>query len=183
TNVTGVPIATDGCGSVTVIYSDVVSNGCGLTRAVQRLWTATDQCGNSTNGLQTISVIDTTKPSISCPRIAVQCVDDVPAPYANLEAFLAAGGTATDSCSSALTFSQTSDSGLVGRCPGTVTRVYRVTDACGNFGECTQTITVDDTIPPVLTCPANVVVECGVSLDTASMGSVTATDNCSTNVI
>src|SRR5206468_4889149 len=52
TSVTGVAAALDICGSVTVSYSDVVSNSCGLTRTVWRTWTATDQCGNSTNGLQ-----------------------------------------------------------------------------------------------------------------------------------
>jgi len=118
-----------------VSYSDVVSNGCAATKTVWRTWTATDACGNTTNGLQIISVIDTTKPNFSCPRVSVQCVTDIPAVYADLTSFLAAGGTATDSCSSALTFSQISDSGLVGRCPGTVTRVYRVTDVCGNFAE------------------------------------------------
>ncbi len=182
TNVTGVPTVSDVCSSFVVTYSDVVSNSCGATKTVWRTWTAVDACGNATNGLQTITVIDTTKPSISCPRISVQCVSDIPAPFANLSSFLAAGGTATDSCSSNLTFSQTSDSGLVGRCPGTVTRVYRVTDACGNYSECTQAITVDDTIAPVLTCPTNLIVECGAWLDPANIGSATARDNCSTNV-
>ncbi len=182
TNVTGVATATDGCGTVSISYSDVVSNSCGLTRTVLRLWTATDQCGNSTNGLQTIAVVDTTKPGITCPNISVQCVGDLPAAHTSLAAFLAAGGTASDTCSAALTFALMSDSGLVGRCPGTVTRVYRVTDDCGNFGEVTQRITVDDTIPPVLTCATNVTVECGVSLDPANTGRATATDNCSTNV-
>ena len=92
TNVTGVAIAPDACGSVTISYSDVVSNSCGLTRTVWRLWTATDQCGNTTNGLQTIVVQDTTKPTITCRAINVQCTGDVPAAYTNLAAFLAAGG-------------------------------------------------------------------------------------------
>ena len=98
-------------------YSDVVSNSCGNTKTVWRTWTATDACGNSTNGMQTIVVQDTTKPSITCPNISIQCTGDVPAAYTNLAAFLAAGGTATDTCSSPLTFSLISDSGLVGRCP------------------------------------------------------------------
>src|SRR5439155_7583818 len=182
TNVTGVATAVDVCSAVSISYSDVVSNSCAGTRTVWRTWTAVDACGNSTNGVQTITVVDTTKPSIACPNISFQCVGDVPAPYANLAAFLAAGGTATDSCSPTLTFSLTSDSGLVGRCPGTVTRVYRVTDVCGNFGECAQTISFDDTIAPTLTCASNTTVECGASLDPASIGGVTATDNCATNV-
>ena len=181
TNVTGSATAPDGCSAVTITYSDVVSNSCGNTKTVWRTWTAVDACGNSTNGLQTITVQDTTKPSITCPAISVQCPGDVPRAYTNLAAFLAAGGTATDSCSSALTFAQISDSGLVGSCPGRVTRVYRVTDACGNFADSTQTITVDDTIAPVLTCPGSTTVECGVSLNSTNTG-VRATDNCSTNV-
>jgi hypothetical protein len=174
-----VPTALDGCGSVSVTYSDTVTNGCGLTRTVFRLWTATDQCGNTTNGLQTISVIDTTKPSLICPTIRVECEGDVPPAYADLAAFRAAGGTATDSCSPTLAFSLISESGLVGRCPGQMTRVYRLTDVCGNVAESTQTITVDDTTPPVMTCLSNLTLECGASLDPASTGSPTATDNCS----
>ena len=182
TNVTGIARSTDGCGAVTIIYSDIVSNGCGLTRTVWRQWTATDQCGHSTNGMQTISVIDTTKPRINCPTISVQCAGDVPPAYTNLSAFLAAGGTVADSCSSSLSFAFVSDSGLVGSCPGTVTRVYRVTDACGNYSDGTQRITVKDTIPPVLTVPTNMIVECGSSFDPVSTGRATATDNCDTNV-
>jgi hypothetical protein len=182
TNFTGVAIVSDVCGSVVLTYSDTVTNGCGATVTVQRRWTAVDQCGNSTNAVQTIVVQDKTPPTISCPPIKVQCVDDVPPPYSNLAAFLAAGGRANDGCDAELTFSLTSDTGLVGSCPGTVTRVYRVTDDCGNFGEVTQIITVDDTIAPTVTCPAAVTVECGNSIDPATLGSATATDNCDPTV-
>jgi len=182
TNVTGVPIVQDGCGSSTVTYSDVVTNGCGATRTVLRLWTATDQCGNTTNGLQTIAVVDTKPPKITCPNIAVQCPGDIPTAYTNLESFLAAGGTAVDACDPAVTFSLVSDSGLVGSCPGKITRVYRVTDSCGNSADGTQTIIVDDTIAPVLTVPTNLTLECGMTLDPTATGNATATDNCSTNV-
>lgn len=183
TNVTGVATAVDVCGSVTISYSDVVSNSCGISRTVNRLWTATDQCGNSTNGLQTIIVRDNTPPTITCPTIKVQCAGDVPPAYANLAAFLAAGGKATDGCDPELTFSLVSESGLVGSCPGKVTRVYRVVDDCGNVADGIQTITVDDTIAPTLTCPGSMTVECGVSLNPSNLGSATATDNCATNVI
>jgi len=110
-------------------------------------------------------------------------VDDVRMAYPHLGSFRFNGGTAKDSCSSSLTFSLTSDTGLVGSCPGKVTRVYRVTDDCGNFAECTQTITVEDTIAPTLTCPDSVTIECGDPLDPATLGSATAIDNCATNVI
>src|ERR1043166_5926547 len=169
TNATGMASASDGCSAVTISFSDSVSNSCGGTKVISRTWTATDPCGNSASALQTITVRDITPPALRLPaNLVVQCVGDVPGAYTNLAAFLAAGGTATDPCSAALAFSLTSDSGLVGRCPGKVTRVYRVTDDCGNFADTTQTITVDDTIPPVLTCASNVTVECGASLDPAT---------------
>ncbi|TAL02098.1 MAG: HYR domain-containing protein, partial [Verrucomicrobia bacterium] len=182
TNNTGVATATDGCGSVTITSSDVTTNGCGMTRTVFRTWTATDQCGNVASGLQTIQVRNVA-PTITCRALTFQCPGDVPPAYTNLAAFLAAGNAAASSCDASLDFALRSDSGLIGRCPGTETRVYRVTDDCGAFTECTQTITVDDTIAPVLTCPPALTVECGASLAPASIGSATATDNCSAVVI
>jgi hypothetical protein len=180
TNVTGTATATDGCGSVSISYSDVVSNSCSFTRTVWRTWTAVDQCGNSTNGLQTISVVDNTKPTIICPNISVQCVENIPPAYADLASFRAAGNTASDACSAGLAFALISNTGLIGHCPGTVTRVYRLTDDCGNFADGTQRITVDDTIAPTMTCLPAITIEYGVSLETA--GTPTASDNCSTNV-
>src|SRR5207249_12034754 len=59
TNVTGAAVAPDGCGgSVKVYYSDVVNNGCGATKVISRTWTATDNSGNSTNVVQTITIRD-----------------------------------------------------------------------------------------------------------------------------
>jgi hypothetical protein len=182
TNITGVATALDGCGSAFVSYSETVTNSCGLTRTVRRLWTAVDQCGNSTNALQIITVMDTRSPKVTLPNFSVQCTDDVPAPYANLAAFLAGGGTATDNSTNTLAFALVSDSGLVGSCPGTVTRVYRVTDDCGNFTNATQRITVDDTIAPLVICPPSQTVTCTDSLDPVTTGYAIATDNCSTNL-
>jgi HYR domain len=182
TNVTGSATAPDACSSVAISYSDVVSNSCGNTKTVWRTWTATDACGNATNGLQTIVVQDTTKPSLTFPNVSVQCPGDVPAPYANLAALQAAGGSASDTCSTPLSFSLLSDSGLAGKCPGKVTRVYRLTDACGNYTDAAHTITVSDTIAPVLTVPTNVTLECGIALDPVNAGQATAIDNCDTNV-
>src|SRR6185369_12835675 len=67
TNATGVATAQDGCGSVVISYSDVVSNSCAGNRVIARTWTATDLCGNSATALQTITVRDTIKPSLTIP--------------------------------------------------------------------------------------------------------------------
>jgi hypothetical protein len=62
-----------------------------------------------------------------------------------------------------------------GTCPERITRTYRASDECGNSTECVQVITIDDTIAPVLTCPADVTLPCG---STPVCGDPTATDGC-----
>ena len=72
TNVTGVAVAQDACGTVTALtYSDIVTNGCGGSKVVLRTWTATDDSGNTTNVVQTISVRDATPPTMRCPASVV----------------------------------------------------------------------------------------------------------------
>src|SRR5207247_1058831 len=74
TNVTGVATATDGCGAVTIQYADAVSNNCAGTKVIARTWTATDECGNSATCVQTITVRDTLKPTITCPAsVVLEC--------------------------------------------------------------------------------------------------------------
>src|SRR6185369_10890461 len=64
---TGTATAQDGCGSAVVTYSDSVSNRCAGTKVITRTWTASDLSGNTTNGVQMITVTDTTPPTIVCP--------------------------------------------------------------------------------------------------------------------
>ncbi|MEZ4858366.1 MAG: proprotein convertase P-domain-containing protein [Flavobacteriaceae bacterium] len=80
---------------------------------------------------------------------------DAPAPYTTIAAFQAAGGTVTGATSISMT-NQT----VSGSCPYTITRTYTVTDACGFTATCDQTIIVDDTTTPTITCPADTTVEC-----------------------
>lgn len=63
---------------------------------------------------------------------------------------------------------------------GTTTNIFRATDAAGNIGTCTFTVTVNDTQAPVITCPANITVSTPAGSCTATVNyTVTATDNCS----
>ena len=45
-----------------------------------------------------------------------------------------------------------------GICPMVVTRTWVVTNACGQSATCSQTITLRDTIPPVMVCPKDKIV-------------------------
>ena len=58
-----------------------------------------------------------------------------------------------------------------------------VTDDGDLTDSCTATVTVADTTPPAITCPADVTLECPGDTTPANTGSATATDNCDTPVI
>src|SRR3989442_5074622 len=60
----------------------------------------------------------------------------------------------------------------------TLPRTYRAADACGNSATCTQTITVNDNLPPAIGCPAAVAVACASAVPAPDTASVTASDNC-----
>jgi hypothetical protein len=62
-----------------------------------------------------------------------------------------------------------------GTCPQIITRVWSATDGCGNTASATQTITVVDTMPPVLVgVPEDATIECGETVPKPPV--VTATD-------
>src|ERR1035438_9814955 len=122
-----------------------------------RTFTATDASGNKRSSSQTIIVKDTTGPVVTCPpEVTIGCTDSLD-PLVNLALGVA---TATDSCSgaSAPTYS---DVHTLGNCAGnyTVARTWSSTDGCGNTGTCVQTIQLQDTHPPAVTCPANVTID------------------------
>src|SRR6185436_5921374 len=79
--------------------------------------------------------------------------------------------TATDNCDSSPVITR-SDSSAPGSCPQakTITRTWTATDACGNRSSCVQTVNVVDTTAPVITCPANVTVECSASSEPPGTG-------------
>ncbi len=175
---TGTSTATDNCSTLAVTFTDVtVAGGCPQERIITRTWKATDACSNFSTCMQTITVDDSTPPSVSCPpNITIECTaSTLPATTGT--------ATATDNCST-ITITST-DAILPGDCPQekTIIRNWKATDACGNISSCNQTITVDDSTHPLMTCPMNVTIECTASTLPANTGSATATDNCSTFAI
>jgi hypothetical protein len=170
--------ASDTCGDVSLVDSGEEVSVDGCTVLIERLYVIADACGNEKSCVQLITVVDDIPPVIECPPPgSAQCIEDVPAPAANLAEFVDQGGSASDSCG-AVTVTWLGDSDDGEPCPLHVTRTYKATDECGNESTCTQTFIVNDTLPPVITCPPDVTVECPGSTDPASTGSATATDNC-----
>lgn len=171
---TGVATATDVCGPGAIVtYLDQVVHGCGNSFTVYRTWRAMDDCGNVSECLQTIIVQDTTPPVITCPPDAVlDCPADTSV-QANGQA------TATDECSGLMI---THSDQLIPICghSWTIHRIWRATDDCGNFSECVQTIVVQDTTPPQITCPPDTTVTAayGVCEAYISLGEPVVTDEC-----
>jgi hypothetical protein len=171
----GAPSATDNCDDAPVVsFSDDADLiGCNGTGTIDRTWTATDGCSNSTSCVQTITVVDTTDPVITCPSdTTIEC-DESTDPSNTGEA------TAIDNCDGAplLTYGDVND---LDDCDGTgtITRTWTAEDGCGNDSMCVQTITVVDTTAPVITCPADTTVECDESTLPANTGEASAIDNC-----
>ncbi|TXI66665.1 MAG: hypothetical protein E6Q46_04730, partial [Flavobacterium sp.] len=158
--------ATDNCGTATVSFNETsteVSESC-ASYIITRTWTATDLCGNDIVHTQTITVQDTEAPMINCP--------------ADLEIFNSAldlsgnygTATATDNCGS--TFISYTDAVIIGDCNNgdTIQRTWYAYDDCGNFSSCIQNIVFKDNTPPAITCPSDVTIECGDSIDPTNTG-------------
>ncbi|UCC31885.1 MAG: hypothetical protein JSU86_06325, partial [Phycisphaerales bacterium] len=132
-----------------------------------RTFTATDACGLTDTCTQTITIVDTTPPEITCPsdrEFECDAVGDF------------GTASATDNCGDA-TIGEPVVVETPGECPGesVITRTFTATDACGLTDECTQRIDIVDTTPPELTCPPDLTFECD---DIGDFGEPTITDNC-----
>ncbi len=167
------PTASDTCGNAAVSILGTVTNAvgfCGNTFAATRTWRATDACGNSSTCTQMVTVVDTTAPTITCaPNKMVECT----------AAWTFDAPTASDTCGGVSVSIVGTTTNINGFCGNTfsATRTWRATDACGNTAACSQTVTVVDTTPPVITCVGNKNVECTSAW---TFDSPSASDTCGT---
>lgn len=137
-----------------------------------RTWTATDDCGNTTTAVQTITVDDTTPPAFNNqPTNQTVSCNAVP-PAANV--------TIMDSCDPdpTITFSEIRTNGTCDY-EYTITRSWVATDNCGNQSTFNQTITVQDNEAPQFVGPNNITVSCQQGTDPGATGTPGAmVDNC-----
>ena len=153
---TNPPPASGGCSSnlnVTLLGSSTNGSGCAFT--ITRVWLATDSCNSSTVCTQTVSVVDLVPPVITCAtNKSVECGSSWN--FDQPSAFDTCCGT-----NLTMTVFNTLTNGT--GCELAITRTWRATDCCTNSAVCSQTVTVWDTQPPVITCATNKSVECGSS--------------------
>ncbi len=183
---TGLAIASDSCGSVTITEADVETAACGNTKTIIRTFTATDDCGNTASASQTITVVDTTPPVIDnsgIQNIDIQCGIT---PDSVLENWILtnAGATANDSCGDDITWSNNYNPNIDFDCDnGPITVVFTATDSCGNTASTSATYEILDTKDPVLTLPVDITIECGEDSSPMSTGMATAIDDCTSPVV
>jgi hypothetical protein len=126
---------------------------------------------------------DTIPPVISCPQgLTVSCINQIPAAATTLAEFIAQGGTITGLIPGEGTISHSdSPAPPYNPCGGTFTRTYTIADSCGNTADCTQQISIDDNIDPVITGPGNLTItQCNPIIPPGDPNEATATDNCGT---
>ncbi len=164
--------ATDACDAAPALSftETTIPGACSGDYMIERAWEALDACGNMATAAQTISVVDTTAPTIACPAdlLDLACGADTS---------IAATGeaTASDNCGNATVSATDVVTAGCGQTE-TVTRTWAAEDDCGNTATCVQTVATADHEPPTLVgVPADETVECDAIPAPAP---ATATDGC-----
>lgn len=182
TSVTGgVPVLLgEYCDYVTIDYSDIpLEEPDPACESYMRTWTVVNACDNDKTFTfeQVIRYKNQAPPSLTIPGdITVSadpgtCNAEVTLP----EVF------ATD-CSRGVTIVNTFNNGgpdASGLYPvGTTVVTFMATDDCGNMSSGQTVVVVEDNVPPTITCPQDMVLDCDVDLDMVVFGDPITNDNC-----
>jgi hypothetical protein len=105
-------------------------------------WSGTDDSGNTGTATQTVTVVDTTPPSlVAPPPVVAECTSPLGTPVA------LGTPTVSDVCWASVPVANNAPALFP---LGTTTVTWTATDGSGNGSSATQAVTVQDTTPPVL---------------------------------
>jgi hypothetical protein len=155
-------------------FNDEIFEGeCANAYMLERTWTATDMCNNSSTATTTYYIYDEVNPTFdqAVVDLNIECYGDLPAALVL---------TASDNCGLATVVGDSSEE--TNQCGnGVVTYSYIATDACGNTAEISYNVTINDITAPELSAEVeDLVVDCEDDAPDAVV--LTATDNCDNNV-
>ncbi len=157
--------ATDDCGSANISNNfgglSSIGGGCGNTGSVLVVFEASDACGNTSTCSANVIIADTSNPNINCPTNLVLQVGD--ASNDNQISSWLNSATATDACGQVSITNSFSEGNYVTSCGDarSQTVTFTATDECGNISTCNAEINIQDTTPPTVTCPSDLILECG----------------------
>ncbi len=159
-----------GCGTINYTYSDLrFDNVCGTSSSsfkILRVWKIVDWCTGAIRTYeQTIKVLDTKAPEITCPANVTVSTDAGTCSAT----YTFAPPTITDNCDAAPKYDVSLPTSLIGIAvrntpigvvPATYSNIpqgiypatYTATDACGNTATCNINISVEDLMPPNPIC-------------------------------
>ncbi len=169
------PTASDNCPGATVMCNP--ASGATFQKGITSVTcTATDAASNSAQCSFTVTITDSQSPNVACQSNITENTDEgecsTAVDFATPEAADNCPGVGAVTCSpaSGSTFQK-----------GTTTVTCSATDAAGNNGSCSFTVTVNDAESPSITCPSNVVsaTDSGQCSALVNYSDPTASDNCS----
>ncbi len=176
----------DSCQSIVVTFRDsVVSDTNDACLDILRTWEVWDTCSmvhTHLDSVQMITLLNYRPPFLSGPNdtvvVAKGCTDTVSLPPVH----------ATD-CSTNVSITNDFNSGgadASGEYPiGTTKVTFTAVDNCNKISTYMITVTVNDTVTPILICPPDTTLYCAIDFTLDSLvnyGTATFTDNCSDSV-
>lgn len=169
----------DGVVAVTLSNETTVAGPTPGSTIITRSWVATDAAGNSSTASQTITTLDTTAPSITCPADMTVSSSANPGCGENVSWTVP---TASDNCDMDVQVASSFTPGDFFPL-GTTEITYFAIDDAGNIDSCKFNITVNDTTAPALTdCPTDITVSVGNNcLAQVTWDLPMVSDNCDSN--
>ncbi|MEI7982669.1 MAG: HYR domain-containing protein, partial [Bacteroidota bacterium] len=183
----GTPVTSDNCSVASVFNNAPAFFPLGITTVT---WTVTDGSDNTSTCIQLVTVNDNVPPAITCPANISRSND-----VNNCSAFVnVPNPTMSDNCGPITKLTWTLTGATTANSPvtginyvgtrtfnvGVTTITYIANDLANNSATCSFLVTIIDTQPPVINCPANITKSNDVNNCSAfvNVPNPTMSDNC-----